>query len=90
LRENLLKRLERGIREYNKYRSPEAIARLAEYKNDKFVVRFEGTFTTTCGNVDWLADLVYVLEDMGIKTKLVDYRSIGDYCMEAVYHIEEQ
>ena len=69
LKKNILK----AIETYNKYRSPEAFAKLIDIKEDKTVVKFEGIFCYTCGIRDWIEDLVYILMDHGLDAKLVAY-----------------
>jgi len=69
LEKNVLK----AIEIYNKYRSPEAFAKLIDIKEDKTIFKFEGTFCYTCGIRDWIEDLVYILMDHGVDAKLVAY-----------------
>ncbi len=61
----------RGIEQYNKYRYPEAEARLVGINNDVIVVEFRGPFRYTCGVVDWIEDLKYELEDLGLRVTLI-------------------
>ncbi len=69
----VFKTINQAIELYNKYRSPEATARLEKIENDRVVVRFTGSFCHTCGIRDWVEDLVYVLEDLGVEAELVEY-----------------
>ncbi len=62
--------VDKGIEEYNRYRSPEAIARLKKISSDKFTVEFIGTYCHTCGFYDYFEDLLYILDDLGLKTKI--------------------
>ncbi len=64
-------KIRRAVELYNRYRAPEAVARVAEASEDKIVVVFEGSFCRTCGVVDWIEDFKYVLEDIGVKAELV-------------------
>ncbi len=52
----------RAVDEYNKYRSPEAKARLVEIREDRLTIDFEGTFCQTCGVYDYLEDFIYELQ----------------------------
>ncbi len=61
----------RGIEQYNKYRYPEAEARLVDINNDVIIVEFRGPFRYTCGVVDWIEDLKYELEDLGLRVTLI-------------------
>lgn len=63
----VVERVKRAIEEYNRYHAPEAEARLLEARGDSLVVEFRGSFCTTCGFYDYFDDLVYVLEDHGVR-----------------------
>ncbi len=54
----------KAVEEYNKYRSPEATAKLIEIKKHEFVVEFEGPFCSSCGIQDYIEDFIYELEDI--------------------------
>ncbi len=69
--EDIERNISRAIRLYNKHRSPESKAKLLKIVNDVVYVEFKGSFCETCGINDWVEDLKYVLEDLGIKTELV-------------------
>ena len=64
--------LRKAIEIYNKYRAPEAIAEIISVEKDTISVKFTGHFCRTCGVVDWIEDLKYILEDLGLKVNLVD------------------
>lgn len=66
--EDLLNRI---IAQYNKYRSPEATARLLSINGNIVEVEFEGSFCHTCGVIDWIEDLSYEAEDLGLKMRLI-------------------
>ncbi|KON32880.1 hypothetical protein AC477_02330, partial [miscellaneous Crenarchaeota group-1 archaeon SG8-32-1] len=53
----------KAVEEYNKYRSPEATAKLIEIQKHEFVVEFEGPFCSSCGVQDYIEDFIYELED---------------------------
>ena len=61
-----------AIEEYNRYRSPEAIAEIIDYKDKDLTVRFAGSFCFTCGINDWIEDLKYVLEDHGVEAEIIE------------------
>lgn len=63
--------IEDAVKEYNRYRSPEATAEILEFRAGLLKVRITGSFCETCGINDWVDDLRYVLEDHGLKVKLV-------------------
>jgi hypothetical protein len=68
--ENLKRKVKEAIRVFNKYRSPEANAKLIKFDNKKIVVDFTGTFCRTCGFYDYFDDLRIFLEEKGIKSKV--------------------
>ena len=59
-----------AIRDFNKYRSPEANAKLIKFDKKKIVVDFTGTFCRTCGFYDYFDDLKIFLEEKGVKSKI--------------------
>ncbi|MET1129050.1 MAG: hypothetical protein ABWW70_07005 [Thermoproteota archaeon] len=67
----VMERLQSAIEVYNKYRGAESRAQLVKVVGDLLLVRFEGSFCETCGINDWVDDLRYILEDMGVKAELV-------------------
>ncbi|MGC9210078.1 MAG: hypothetical protein ACP5FT_02280 [Acidilobus sp.] len=69
-----MKRFREAVKEYNKYRAPEAFARIVTRKGDTVYVMFDGTYCETCGLYDWIDDLKYVLEGRGIRTEIVKLR----------------
>lgn len=62
--------LNRAVREYNKYRSPEANARIISTDKESFKIEFTGPYCRTCGFYDYFEDLVYVLKDFGVETRI--------------------
>ncbi len=51
-----------AIKEYNRYRSPEATAELIALKDREMRVRFTGPFCSSCGIPDYFEDLIYILK----------------------------
>ena len=66
----LLKLVNNALNEYNKYRYPEAKARILNFKDDELVVKIEGSYVITCGLYDWLEDLIYILEKFNINASI--------------------
>ncbi len=54
----------RTIEIYNRYRSPEATAKLLKLEKDSFTVEFEGSFCQSCGVQDYFEDLIHELETL--------------------------
>lgn len=67
-----------AIEEYNRYRSPEVVARLVKIEDKRFIVEFRGTFCLTCGFYDYFEDLVYLLEDRGLRARITYIEEIDD------------
>jgi len=71
--DDLLRRtVEDAIREYNRYRSPEAKARIAFAKDDRLKVEFTGSFCSTCGYYDYFDDLKTLLEEKGLRNDITN------------------
>jgi hypothetical protein len=68
--EKLKKIIEDAINEYNKYRSPEANAKLLKIEKHGFQVDFTGSFCRTCGFYDYFDDLRIILENKGLRTRI--------------------
>jgi hypothetical protein len=66
----------RGIEVYNRYRSPEAIAKFVAIKKDGFIIEFKGHFCQSCGVNEYFEDFVYELEnisrDFRIKVYMIE------------------
>jgi len=77
-------RLLKGIRTYNRYRSPLAKAELHDFSSDDFEVVFRGNFDVYCCMDEYFVDLVYELKEVGIDADLVDFSLIeeGKYLAE--------
>ena len=54
----------RAIEVYNRYRSPEATAKLVGVEKDGFIIEFEGPFCMSCGVRDYFEDFIHELEDI--------------------------
>jgi hypothetical protein len=52
----------RTIEVYNRYRSPEATAKLVGMEKDGFIIEFEGPFCQSCGVRDYFEDFIHELE----------------------------
>ncbi len=64
--EEIIKKL---VNEYNRYRSPEATAKILRIGKDELLLEFSGSFCWTCGVDDWIIDFQYILQDNGIETE---------------------
>jgi hypothetical protein len=60
--------IEHTIQEYNRYRKPEAVAKIKQIASDRFEVEFSGPFCQSCGVYDYFEDFIYDLEHVGNLT----------------------
>ena len=61
----------RTIEVYNRYRSPEATAKLVGIKKDGFIIEFKGAFCQSCGVNDYFEDFAEWWGQAG--DKVLDY-----------------
>ncbi len=76
--QSLRKKIEDVIKEYNKYRSPEATARLISIDEKSLKIEFTGSFCRTCGFYDYFDDFRVFLEEVGLKTKIREIKEIDE------------
>jgi hypothetical protein len=62
--EKLEEAILKAVDKYNKYRSPEARARLIEIWEGGLTIDFEGSFCWTCGVYDYFEDFIYELQEL--------------------------
>nr|MDO8079485.1 hypothetical protein [Candidatus Freyarchaeota archaeon] len=67
-----------AIKEYNRYRSPEATAELVSMDGKFLKIVFTGPYCRTCGFYDYFEDFVYVLEDFGTKSQIDEVEETDD------------
>jgi len=60
----LAKLILRTVEVYNRYRSPEATAKLLNLEEDGFTIEFKGSFCQSCGVQDYFEDFVYELKGL--------------------------
>ena len=56
------RQVEAAVEEFNKYRSPEAVARLIELGEGQVKIELSGPFCRSCGLYDYFDDLKIELE----------------------------
>jgi hypothetical protein len=78
-----------AIKVYNRFRSPEATAKLVGVNNNGFVIDFEGSFCVSCGVREYFEDLIYELEGINdnISVKLQKTKTTGPNSFRASYKI---
>ncbi|MEM4609926.1 MAG: hypothetical protein QW190_03480 [Thermoproteota archaeon] len=79
----------RAVDEYNKYRSPEAKARLVEIRKDRLTIDFEGTFCQTCGVYDYLEDFIYELQSfVDVNIEILNFKKYEPRRIRVVYSLK--
>ena len=68
----------KAIDKFNKYRAPEAKARLISQGENSFQIEFTGSFCGTCGFYDYFDDYRILLQETGIETKIREIAEIDE------------
>ena len=55
---------------YNRYRSPEAVAKVVNVATDRVTITFSGSFCYSCGVMDYLEDFVHEFKILTDKAEL--------------------
>ena len=71
-------KIQEAVAEFNKYRSPEATAKLLGVQEKDFVISFMGSFCQSCGFYDYFDDYAIALEDIGLKAAIKRIKEIPD------------
>lgn len=85
----LTKIIEEAEQLYNRYRAPESIAEVVEISNDEIIIEFKGGFCETCGLYDWIEDMRYILEDLGVDTEIVNIVNINNDAYIGVFKVHK-
>ena len=65
------RQVEAAVEEFNKHRSPEAVAKIVEVNEDHATIEFSGPFCASCGVEDYFDDLRIELEkNIGEKIEI--------------------
>lgn len=80
----------RTIEVYNKYRSPEATARLLKLGKDGFIIEFAGSFCQSCGVQDYFEDFSYELESLsgGVKVEIGETEQTSPQSFKVQYIVK--
>lgn len=81
------KNVTEAIALYNRFRSPEATARLLSFDGRELRLEFEGPFCATCGFYDYLEDFIFELKrlvDIDIKVKSVEEKAFQTFVVRYV------
>ena len=68
----------KAIGEFNKYRVPEAKARLISLDEKNFKIEFTGSFCLTCGFYDYFDDYKIFLQEVGLETEIAGIEEIDE------------
>jgi len=77
---------------YNRYRSPEAVAKLFQASPETVTITFSGSFCYSCGVLDYIEDLIYEFKTLTDKVefKIVKTRQTSPRSFEVDYKINAQ
>ena len=82
----------RAIEVYNRYRSPEATAKLVGMEKDGFIIEFEGPFCQSCGVNDYFEDFIYELEDINksFRVEVKETEPAGPQSFRVRYGVKDE
>lgn len=85
---DLKKAVLKALEQYNRYRSPEAIARLVEMGEDVVVVDFSGPFCSSCSVYDYFEDLIYESEALTqAQMRVAQFRKASTETFRVTYYL---
>jgi len=74
---------------YNRYRSPEATAKLLELEEDGFTIAFEGPFCQSCGVQDYFEDFVYELKSLSnVEAEIQEIEQTSPQSFKVQYRVK--
>jgi len=62
--------IRKAILLYNRYRSPEAVAKLVSVSTENVTLSFSGSFCYSCGVIDYVEDFIHELKLLTDKVEL--------------------
>ena len=82
----------RAIEVYNRYRSPEATAKLVGMEKDGFIIEFEGPFCQSCGVNDYFEDFIHELEDISraFRVEVKETEPAGPQSFRVRYGVKDE
>jgi len=85
---DLKKSIVEAIKTYNKYRSPEAEAKLIKYGDNELFIEFKGPFCQGCGVYDYFEDFIYELRDIvNVEMEIKDVEKMDEEAFRVQYGI---
>ena len=87
---DLSKLVLRIIEFYNRYRSPEATAKLLKLEKDGFTIEFEGSFCQSCGVQDYFEDFIYELRRLssGVEVEIREIEQTSSRSFKVQYIVK--
>jgi hypothetical protein len=75
---------------YNRFRSPEAVAKIVSVTTENVTIAFTGSFCYSCGVIDYLEDFVHEFKMLTDKAelKIGKTREINPRSFEADYRVK--
>ena len=62
--------IRKAILLYNRYRSPEAVAKVVSVSSENVTLSFSGSFCYSCGVIDYVEDFIHELKMLTDKVEL--------------------
>jgi len=88
--ESFEKTVAKAIKTYNKYRSPEATAKLVEIKDGELTIDFGGSFCMTCGVSEYFEDFIYELKGLvDVQMEILSFEYQGYEKFRVKYVIKD-
>lgn len=72
---------QKAIEEFNKYRAPEATAKLISINERTLNIEFTGPFCRACGFNDYFDDLVVFAEELDLKIRIAEINEMENGAM---------
>ncbi len=88
---DLSKLVLKTIEVYNRYRSPEATAKLLKLGKDGIIIEFEGSFCQSCGVQDYFEDFIYELKDLssGVEVEIGEIEQTSPQSFKVQYIVKD-
>ena len=82
----------RTVTLFNRYRSPEAFAKIVRVTLENVTIAFSGSFCYSCGVMDFLEDFVHEFKVLTDKAELKTDRTrqVNPRTFEAVYKVKHR
>ncbi len=82
--------IRRAILLYNRYRSPEAVAKVVCVSPENVTLSFSGSFCYSCGVIDYVEDFIHELKMLTdkVELKIGKTRQTSPQTFEADYRVK--